>query len=110
LHRQTLALGVSHKLAGLLLVVFGRAGGLIFRSSREKAQLVDPRISIIQKLYCTLPAFLWTLSVANFDERLVAFFDGFRHGLLLERDLAVLLEVLLAHLLLGGLELSDVRL
>lgn len=64
-------------------------------------------------LGCTIrlkhsPTLLWSLSVTNFDLRFVTFPDGVTDGLLTERDLALLLKVLLALLLLTGAELGDV--
>ena len=54
------------------------------------------------------PTLLRSLSVTNFDLRFVTFPDGVTDGLLTERDLALLLKVLLALLLLTGAELGDV--
>ena len=85
LHRQLLAPGVSHKLAGLLLNVAGGAGGL-----------VDG------------PALLRTLAVADLLERTVALLHGLLHSLLLEGDLTALLKVLLTNLFLSRRELSDI--
>ena len=48
------------------------------------------------------------LTVANLLDWAVALPDHLLHRLLLERDLALLLKVLLAELLLGGLEEGDV--
>ena len=85
LNWQLLALGVSDKLAGLLLNVLGSAAGLVDSA-----------------------ALLRSLAVANLFQRLVALLDGFVNSLLLECNLTGLLEVFLAHLLLAGLELCDV--
>merc|ERR1711923_46515 len=85
LDREFLTAGVPNELARLLLHVLGRAGGLVDR-----------------------PALLRTLPLAHFGHRPVALPHCLVVRLLLERDLARLLEVLVAHLLLGGLELGDV--
>ena len=85
LNWQLLALGVSDKLAGLLLNVLGSTAGLVDSA-----------------------ALLRSLAVANLFQRLVALLDGFINSLLLECNLTGLLEVFLAHLLLAGLELCDV--
>ena len=82
---ELLAVGVSNKLAGLLLNVLGGAGGLIDSA-----------------------ALLRTLSIADLLEGLVAFLHGLVESLLLEGDLAVLLEVLLANLLLSSSKLCDI--
>ena len=47
-------------------------------------------------------------SIVYLLHRLVALLHGFIESLLLEGDLALFLKVLLADLLLGGLELGDV--
>merc|ERR1719264_1843470 len=85
LNRKLFTAGVPDKLAGLLLHILGGAGGLVHR-----------------------PALLGPLTVANLLCRPVALPHRLVEGLLLERDLARLLKVLLAHLLLAGLELGDV--
>ena len=85
LYWQLLTGGVSHELAGLLLHVLGAAGGLVH-------SLAD----------------LLALAVTDLLYRLVALPYGLVKGLLLEGDLAGLLEVLLANLLLGRFELGDV--
>ena len=82
---QLLAAGVAHELAGLFLDVLGGAGGLV-------DGLAD----------------LLPLPVTDLLQGLVALLGGLVEGLLLEGDLAGLLEVLLADLLLTGLELGDV--
>ena len=82
---QLLTGGVAHELAGLLLHVLGGAGGLVHGA-----------------------ALLGTLAVAHLVHRFVALLHGFIKGLLFESDGALLLEVLLADLLLAGLELGDV--
>ena len=48
------------------------------------------------------------MAIAGLDQRPVAFLDILLDGLLLKSDLAGLLKVLLADLLLTGLELGDV--
>jgi len=85
LNWELLALGVTNKLARLLLNVLGGTAGLI-----------------------DSPAFLWTLSIADLFQRLVALLDSFIHSLLLEGDLAGLFKVLLADLLLSWSELCHI--
>ena len=85
LNWELLAVGVSNKLAGLLLNVLGGAGRFI-----ESATL------------------LGSLTIADLLEGLVAFLHGLIESLLLEGDLAVLLKVLLANLLLSSGELCDI--
>ncbi len=58
--------------------------------------------------FLTCPAFLGSLSVTSLDKRPVALLNGLVLRLLLEGDLASLLKVLLADLLLGGRELGYV--
>jgi len=85
LNWELLTLGVANKLARLLLNVLGGAAGLI-----------------------DSPAFLWTLSIADLLQRLVALLDTFIHSLLFEGDLAGLFKVLLADLLLSWSELCHI--
>ena len=85
LYGQLLTAGVSHKLARLLLNILGAAGALI-----------------------DSPALLWTLSIANLLNGLVAFLDSLIESLLLECDGTSLLKVLFTNLLLTGFELSDI--
>ncbi len=85
LNRQLLALGVADKLARCLFDVLCRAGGFV-------DGLAD----------------LLPLPVADLLRGLVALLNRLVEGLLLEGDLALLLEVLLADLLLGGRELGHV--
>ncbi len=85
LNRELLTLGVTDKLAGLLLDVLGGTGGLIDCSADSLA-----------------------LAIAVLDQRPVALLDILLDGLLLEGDLAGLLEVLLTDLLLSRGELGDV--
>ena len=85
LNWQLLTPGVTNKLAGLLLNILGSTGGL-----------VDSLANIS------------TLAIAGLDQRPVAFLDILLDGLLLKSDLAGLLKVLLADLLLGRVELSDI--
>ena len=85
LDRKLLTTSVTDKLAGLLLNVLGAAGGFVHR-----------------------PALFRTLTIAHFLHWPVALPHCLVVGLLLERDLALLLEVLLAHLLLAWLELGDI--
>jgi len=85
LNWELLTAGVSNKLARLLLNILGGAG-----------RLVDSLAN------------LWALAIALLDQRPVAFLDLLLDGLLLESDLAGLLKVLLADLLLSRVELCDV--
>ena len=85
LNRKFLAGCVTNKLAGLLLHILGGAGGLVHGLT-----------------------YLRALAITDLLHGLVAFPHGLVEGLLLEGDGASLLEVLLAHLLLAGLELGDV--
>ena len=85
LNRELLTAGVPNELARLLLHVLGGAGGLVDR-----------------------PALLRALPLAHFGHRPVALPHCLVVRLLFERDLARLLEVLVAHLLLAGLELGDI--
>ena len=75
----------TYKLSGLFLHILGTAGGLIHS-----------------------PAFLGSLTIAELLNWLVTLLYSLIHGLLLESDLALLLKVLLADLLLGGAELCDI--
>jgi len=74
-----LTLGITNKLAGLLLDVLGGARGFIDSA-----------------------ALLRTLAIANLFNGPVAFLHGLIESLLLEGDLTGLLEVLLTNLLLSG--------
>ena len=85
LNGQLLTLRVTNKLAGLLLDVLGGARGLIEG-----------------------PALLWSLPVADLLEGLVALLHGLVESLLLEGDLAGLLEILLTHFLLSSLKLCHI--
>ena len=85
LNWELLAVGVSNKCTWLLLDVLGGARGLINSA-----------------------ALLWTLSIANLFKRAVALLHGLIDSLLFESDLAGLLKVLLANLLLGRRELCDI--
>merc|ERR1719367_1697447 len=85
LHRELLTAGVTDKLAGLLLHILGGARGLV---------------------HC--PALFGTLTIAHLFDWPVALPHCLVVCLLLERDLALLLEILLAHFLLAGLELGDI--
>ena len=85
LNGELLATRVADKLAGLLLDVLGGARGL-----------VDG------------PALLGSLAVANLFKGLVALLHGLIESLLLESDLAGLLEILLTHFLLGSLKLRHI--
>jgi len=85
LNGQLLTLGVSDKLARLLLNVLGGARRFVDSS-----------------------ALLRALTIANLLEWPVAFLDGLIESLLLEGDLTSLLEVLLANLLLSRRELCDI--
>ena len=85
LHGKFLTGSVSHELTRLLLHVLGAAG-----------RLVDS------------PALLRSLAVTNLLYGFVTFLNSFINSLLFEGDGTLLLEVLLANLLLGRLELSDV--
>ena len=85
LNRELLALGVSNKLARLLLNILGGTAGLIDG-----------------------PALLGSLAVAHLLKGPVALLDLLLLGLLLKGDLAGLLKVLLTDLLLGGVELCHV--
>ena len=82
---QLLARGVAHELAGLLLHVLGGAGGLVHGA-----------------------ALLGSLAVTHLLHGSVALLHSLVEGFLFEGDGAGLLEVLLADLLLAGLELGDV--
>ena len=77
--------GVSHELTRLFLHILGAAGGLVHS-----------------------PALLRSLPVTNLLYRFVTFLNCFINSFLFEGDGALLLKVLLADLLLGRLELSDV--
>ena len=85
LHRLLLALGVAHEAPVALVDIPGRAGRLVHS-----------------------PALSLSLSIAHLLHGSVALPDRLLHGLLLEGDLAALLEVLLAGLLLCWLEEGDV--
>merc|ERR1719507_541567 len=85
LHRELLTAGVPDKLARLLLHVLSGAGGLV-----------------------DCPALLGAFPVAHLACGPVALPHRLVVGLLLERDLAGLLKVLLTHLLLRRLELGDI--
>jgi hypothetical protein len=85
LNGKLLALGVSNKLTRLLLNVLGGAGRLIDST-----------------------ALLGTLTIADLLNGLVTFLHGFIESLLLEGDLARLLKVFFADLLLSGRELCDI--
>ena len=85
LNGELLTLCVTNKLAGLLLDVLGLARGL-----------VDG------------PALLGSLAVADLLQGLVALLHGLVESLLLEGDLAGLLEILLTHFLLGSLKLRHI--
>ena len=85
LNGELLALGVTNKLAGLLLDVPGGARGLIDG-----------------------PALLGSLAVADLGDGLVALLHGLVESLLLEGDLAGLLKILLTHFLLGSLKLRHI--
>merc|ERR1719333_1869235 len=76
---------LSHKLSRLLLHILGGTGGLVHS-----------------------PALLEALAIALLLNGSVAFLHCLIEGLLLEGDGTELLKVLLAHLLLTGLELGDV--
>jgi len=82
---KLLTLGVTNKLARLLLNVLGGARGFIDSA-----------------------ALLRTLAIANLFDGSVAFLHSLIESLLLEGDLTSLLEVLLANLLLGRRELCDI--
>ena len=85
LNRELLATCVTNKLAGLLLYVPGRAGGLI-----------------------DSPAFFGTLAVADLLQGLVALLHSLIECLLFEGDLAGLLKILLTHFLLGSFKLRHI--
>jgi len=85
LNWKLLALGISDKLARLLLNVLGGARGFVDSA-----------------------ALLGTLTIANLLNGPVAFLHSLIESLLLEGDLTSLLEVLLANLLLGRRELCDI--
>jgi len=82
---QLLTLGVTNKLAGLLLNIFGGAAGLVHS-----------------------PALFGALTIAHLLQGPVALLDVLVDGLLLESDLTRLLKVLLTDLLLGWGELRDI--
>ncbi len=82
---ELLARGVTNKLAGLLLNVPGGTRGLVHG-----------------------PALLRALTVAHLNLGPVALPHILLNSLLLEGDLTALLEVLLAHFLLSGVELRDI--
>ena len=82
---QLLTRGISYELARLLLNVSCGTGGLVHS-----------------------PAFFGTRSIANLLQGLVALLHRFIICLLLERDLAGLLKVLLTHLLLSRLKLRHI--
>ena len=84
-NRQLLTRRISHKLARLLLNVSCGTGGLVHS-----------------------PAFFGARAIADLLQGLVALLHCFIIGLLLERDLAGLLKVLLTHLLLSRLELCHI--
>ena len=86
LNGQLFTVGVSDKLARLLFNVAGSAG------------------TFVESF-----ALLWTTSIADFFDWLVAFFDSLIECLLLESDLTSLLKVFLANLLLRSIKLCDVR-
>ena len=85
LHGKFLTGGVSHELTRLFLHILGAAGGLVHS-----------------------PTLLRSLTVTNLLHRFVAFLNRLVESFLFEGDGAKFLKVLLADLLLGGLELSDV--
>ena len=85
LNGELLTLGVSNKLAGLLLNVPGGTGRLIDST-----------------------ALLRALAIAHLLEGPVALLHILFNSLLLEGDLTALFKVLLANFLLGGVELCDI--
>ena len=85
LNWELLAVGVSNKLARLLLNVLGCAGGFVDSA-----------------------ALLGALAIANLLKGLVAFLHSLVESLLLEGDLTSLFKILLANLLLSWRELCDV--
>ena len=110
-HRLLLALGVADKLAGLLLNVPRCAGGFVEGPAFLLAPVSSAAVAATVAaavLGLALTVLRLTL-ITDLSERREALLDGLLRGDLLEGDLARLLEVLLAHLLLGGLELRDVR-
>ena len=70
--------------------------GLLFNVSGGTRRLVDSS------------AFLRSLSIADFFQRLVALLDGLVDSLLFESDLASFLKVFVAYFLLSGSELCDI--